>query len=354
MTSIVQKDIIYNMVNEVEQNTLSNDIEVKYTRPRFFHRVLANLVDFIIFAVCFVGLFVLTRYVVAQTPHFSATFNQITSMRLESGMYYKNKNGDVVDIVSYMDSSTVMTNEAKVKFSENRIEEFLTFEKKHLSEGQYNKIVDQYNEKRLAKTYKDDFGTVYHLFVLDGEGNVVKNDELFVNYKGPYKNFYRNYIDNYFQGYLASTPIYYDAMKIISYYLIFLEIPVAYILSIILVYYVPTLFFKRGRRTLGKALYRIGTVDSRFLSPTFARNTAKWALFILEMLLGVVSIGIIFILSFTMMAFSKNKQGFPDYMLGLQEIDISNNKIFYTYEEIELNNVERHKKPRDFRLIERP
>ena len=55
-----------------------------------------------------------------------------------------------------------------------------------------------------------------------------------------------------------------------------------------------------------------------------------------------------------MMAFSKNKQGFPDYILGLQEIDTSNNKIYYSYEEIELNDVERHKRPTDFRLIQRP
>ena len=350
---IAQKDITCNMANEVEQNTIGN-IEVKYTRPKFVHRVLANLIDFIIFAVVFVGVFVLTRYIVSQTPHFSATFNSVNKMRIESGMYYKKDNGEIVDVVSYMNSNSTMTNEAKVKFSENRINEFFTFEQTNLSETKYNKIVDEYRIKRLEKTYTEGLDTK-HLFVVDESDEVIKNPELFVEgYKWVYRDFYLNYIDKYFQGYFTSTPVYYDAVKILSNYLLWLEIPVSYVLSIILVYYVPTLCFRRGRRTLGKALYRIGSIDQRFLSPSFWRNTAKWALFLLEMILGIASVGVIFIISFSMMVFSKNRQAFPDYMTGLQEVDISQNKIYYTYEEIELNDIERHKKPTDFRLIERP
>jgi hypothetical protein len=50
------------------------------------------------------------------------------------------------------------------------------------------------------------------------------------------------------------------------------------------------------------------------------------------------------------MAFSKNKQGFPDYMLGIQEVDTSNNKIYKSLEEISLEQVTKTKKPVDFRL----
>lgn len=354
MKSIALKGTIYNMVNEVEQNTLSGDINVKYNRPKFVHRVLANLLDFIIFAIVFVALFILTRYVVGQTPEHSRVFSNVNKMRLESGMYYKKDNGEIVDIVSYMNSSSTLTNEGKVKLSEQSINKFFVFEKANVSDTRYNKIADEYNTNRLASTFTES-GVTYHLFLVDGEGDIVKNDELYDGgYRYLYRNFYLNYIDKYFQGYFATTPIYYDNIKILLNYLIWVDVPIAFVTSIILVYYVPTLFFRRGRKTLGKALYRIGTIDSRFLSPSFGRNTAKWALFLLEMILGIASVGIVFVLSFTMMVFSKNKQGFPDYMLGLQEIDVSNNKIYFAYEEIELNNVERHKKPTDFRLIQRP
>ena len=346
--------MLYNMVNEVEKNTLSGDIDIKYTRPKFAHRVLANLIDFIIFAIVFVALFILMRYAVGQTPEHMRVFNAVNKMRLDSGMYYKKDSGEIVDVVSYMNSNNALTNEGKVKISEQSIDKFFTFEKEYVTEERYNKISDEYDTNRLAKTYTES-GVTYNLFVKDVDDKIIKNSELYEEgYKYLYRNFYLNYIDKYFQGYFATTPIYYDNIKILLNYLVWVDILVAYVSAIILVYYVPTLFFRRGRRTLGKALYRIGTVDSRFLSPTFWRNTAKWALFLLEMILGIASVGIIFILSFTMMVFSKRKQAFPDYMLGLQEIDISNNKIYHTYEEIELNNVERHKKPTDFRLIDRP
>ena len=342
------------MVNEVEQNTFSNDINIKYNRPKFVHRVLANLIDFIIFAVVFVALFILARYAVGQTPDHQRVFNNVNRMRLESGMYYKKDNGEIVDVVSYMNSSSTLTNEGKVKISEQSIDKFFTFEKEYVTEKRYNHICDEYDTNRLAATYKDN-GTVYNLFVIDSEDNIVKNSELYEGgYKFVFRDFYLKYIDKYFQGYFATTPIYYDNIKILLNYLVWVDVPTAYVTAILLVYYVPTLFFRRGRKTLGKALYRIGTIDSRFLSPKFGRNTAKWALFLLEMILGIGSLGVIFIISFSMMVFSKRKQAFPDYMLGLQEVDVSNNKIYYTYEEIELNNAETHKKPVDFKLIERP
>ena len=49
------------------------------------------------------------------------------------------------------------------------------------------------------------------------------------------------------------------------------------------------------------------------------------------------------------MAFSKHKQGFPDYLLGLYEVDISQNKLYSSYEEISLDGVEGEKKPIDFK-----
>ena len=339
-------------INVVEENTIGGQIDIQYRRPKFAHRVLANLIDLILFAISFIGLFTLSRYLVSLTPHHSQTFATVTEMRLNSGLY-REENGQTIDIVSYMNKSDVLTNEGKVLLSEFSIKKFFTFEVDYLSTDRYKTMSDNYDKDRLEKTYKEG-ETTYHLFEKNSEDQIVKNDELYQGHKYVYRDFYLDYIDRVFQGYFSTTPAYYEATRILFYYLVFLDIPVSIVLSVVIVYYVPTLCFRRGRRTLGKALYRIGTVDTRFLSPKFGRNTARWALFLLEMILGICSLGVVFILSFTMMAFSKNRQGFPDYILGLQEIDISSNKIYYTYEEIELNDVERHKRPTDFRLIQRP
>lgn len=340
-------------INEIEENTIGSQIDIQYRRPKFVHRVLANLIDLILFIIAFIGLFSLSRYLVSLTPHHSQTFSTVNQMRLDSGLYRMQDNGQMIDIVSYMNTSDILTNEGKVSLSEFSIKKFFAFEANYVNEDRYKQMNDNYNTDRLEKTFVENSVT-YHLFVKNEENEIIKNPDFYDSHKYVYRDFYLNYIDRVFQGYLATTPLYYEATRILFYYLVFLDVPASIIFGIVFVYYVPSLIFRRGRRTLGKALYRIGTVDMRFLSPKFGRNTARWALFLLEMVLGICSLGIIFILSFTMMAFSKNKQGFPDYILGLQEVDISNNKIYYTYEEIELNDVERHKKPTDFRLIQRP
>ena len=51
-----------------------------------------------------------------------------------------------------------------------------------------------------------------------------------------------------------------------------------------------------------------------------------------------------------MMAFSKNRQGFPDYILKLQEIDTSKNNIYMNYTDAQLKNGV-HGKAIDFEMI---
>ena len=144
MKFIVQKDIIYNMndenvenINVVEENTISNEININYRRPKFAHRVLANLIDLILFALAFIGLFSLSRYLVSLTPHHSRTFATVNQMRLDSGLY-REDNGQMIDIVSYMNTSNVLTNEGKVVLSEFSIKKFFTFEKDYLSLDRYS------------------------------------------------------------------------------------------------------------------------------------------------------------------------------------------------------------------------
>jgi hypothetical protein len=48
------------------------------------------------------------------------------------------------------------------------------------------------------------------------------------------------------------------------------------------------------------------------------------------------------------MVFSKKKQGFPDYMLNLQEIDTSKTKIYNSLDEAKIDQITPHKKGIDF------
>lgn len=340
--------------NEIQKNTFGIT-EIKYTRPKFVHRILANLIDFIIFALLAVGGFILIRTIVNKTPGYQNTFNAFNQMRLDSGLYVEGDNkNEINDLITYLNNHSQYTPGSKVYNCEKNLAKFFTFEEQNVSEENYKKILDEYDKLRLEATV-DINGTTYNLWYKNGD-EIVKNDdyETTAAMKVAMADWYANYYDRYLQGYLTTTPAYYDLSKTISNYLFFLEIPVAFFSALILTYFIPTLFFRHGRQTLGKALYRIGTVDSRFLAPTFWRNLAKFGIFSLEMVAGIASIGVIYLVSFSMMLFTKNKQSFPEYMLGLQEVDVSRNKIYLSMIEAQLKNAQTNKKPNDFKLIDEP
>ena len=220
------------------------------------------------------------------------------------------------------------------------------------SNERYQDLVAYYESARLDTLTSDGI----HYFVKDGD-NIIPNETLSSDpekRKLYYDNVYVPLVEKKFLPFITSNiPAYRDAYRVEFNFLVFLELPVSYALAGFLVYFVPPLFFKRGRKTLGKALYHIGLLDSRVLSPTFARFTVRFAIFFFgELILSLFTFGIPYIISFSIMAFSKDKQGFPDYMLHLYEIDTSKASIYLDYVEAQLKN-ELHGEAVDFKM-ERP
>ena len=337
--------------NQIQQQTFGVK-EIKYSRPKFVHRVLANLLDFIVFAVVLVGSFIAIRKIVDNTSSYKNTFKTYINARLESGLYVTGDYGELTTYVSYLNSHSQYTPGSKVYNYEKNLSKFFVFQYNYNSLEAYDRIYSEYDNLRLSFVSTDYQGTPYHLWKKEN-GQIVKT-ELYDKAKWIYANWYQSYYTDFLEGYLATTPFYYDLTKTISYYLLFLEVPVSFVFSLILIYFVPTLFFRHGRQTLGKALYRIGTVDSRYLSPTFWRNLAKFGIFFAEMLAGIATLGILYIISFSMMAFTKKRQSFPEFMLGLQEVDVSKNRVYMSMVEAALIDAQTNKKATDFRLIDNP
>lgn len=337
--------------------------EIIYYRPKFHRRVLANLLDAILLVFLTAGLFLLNRFIVSQTSTYKRNMATLEDIKLDSGLFREESGGRLTDVISYLNSDTNYNTEAKKKEASASIDVFLTYAKEKCTSEDYQKIVKDYDDFRLSSsmTYVEKEsplnGTA--LFVKNSDGVVVENPVFFepgayapsIHYYY-YKNVYSPFIDNHCQAYLTtSIPQYYDLNKYFALSLIFADALPAYLISGILVYYIPMICFTRGRTTLGKALYRVGLVDRRVLSPRFGRITARFAiLFFGELCLSLVTFGLPFILSFTLMVFSKNKRGFPDYMLGLTEIDMYRTKIYKSFDEADLDKVNSHKKPVDFRM----
>ena len=344
------------MENIRENDILNNKIEIKYRIPKLAHRVLANLIDIIVFAILFVGCFLLCRLIITNTPTYKEAHDKYENAALERGLYIKKDNGQLIDVVTYITNDSSFSAKGKRLSSAKAIDDFYIYIKDYIDDDTYNDLLTQKEDFFLSDDLrpKDDDIKDQKYFIKTEEG-IVPNPNL-EDYPGIdlkyYNDCYKPYIDKYalrqFQSYSLEYKV--NITKVAN-MIIFIAIPIAYFISAFSTWFVPPLFFRRGRKTLGNALYHIGLIQSDFYNLKFSKWLIRFLVFFFaEMVLSIATLGIPFIISVSMMVFSKHKQGFPDYMLGTYEVDTSNNKIYYNEAELTLENLDTHKEPIDFKL----
>lgn len=349
------------MVNKESLEVIDKPVEgvtVEYELPKFWHRVMGNFIDFLIFVLLFFILFIPTNSIVINTPSYKKADAEVTEYREDCGLFMYSTTRRIYELYpTWYDYNNDTAYPSRVIGCKTAIGKFQDYVRSQLGDQTADKVVQDYKTARLSTqtSYKG-----VKLFVEDG-GEVIDNPAIDVviaannesKAKVYYDVFYNIYILQNANGYLITLfPSYYHSMKVMSNFLFFCEFPIAYSLAAILTYFVPGLFLRRGRCSLGKMLFKIGHVDGRTLSPSFPRYLSRFAiLFFAELILSLFTFGIPFIISFTMMAFTKKKQGFPDYLLNLTEIDTSKAKIYYTRYEAALDASKAHKDPVKFKMI---
>lgn len=349
-------------------------VKVEYERPKLYHRVLANSIDIILMIALTIVFFIASRAVVQSTSAYRDNDRFIRKVELESHLFINasRTNGSAVDTRGYDineykfgDSIQLMTywlprqNSLTYKDVVNRcekaIEEFTSYmasiDAKYESE-----ITNYINTKKLEKVGKEKDHE--HFFEKNDETNEIfipvnESGIPYYSYQTYFTGFYKLIMDNnLIDDYLTkAVPNFKNRLSNEGKCLLFIELPSAYFLAALHVYFIPPLFFRRGRKTLGKALYHIGLVDKDIFSPTFPRFLARFAIFFVsEMLLSIFTFGAPFIISFTMMLFTKDKQVFPDYLLRLNEVDTSKQKIYYNKIDALGDKAKIYKTPTDFKL----
>ena len=326
-------------------------INIAYHKPMFHRRCFANLVDFILFGFMFALLFLGARAIVTNSSTYIEADSALVQIRGDSGLYFVSSDKkETTDIVSYLQNNNY-DGYAKWNLSRKAIDTFIAYCGSNGYEGSQAKVQADYDAYRLDSrlTYKD-----IPMFIKEESGVIIENPKWVeaCNLSTRFETAYAPYIDAKCQAFLVTEiPQYLDLTRYESNMLYFAELTPSYAVAGILVYFVPTLFFRRGRMTLGKAMYRIGLVDKRILVPKFGRSAARFGIFyVFELLLTPFTFGLPFLLSFSLMAFSKGKQGLPDYILGLNEVDVSDAKIYFDKVEIALEEITENKRPVDFKM----
>lgn len=307
--------------------------EIEYYRPTFWKRIFSILFDLLICFFISFSIFNLSKYIANNYTSLKDDALKLDEIRLESSLFVKDLDR-VTDIVTYYNNSTDISYGAQELDLSARVDRFFTFLLDNADQSAYEEALKYYNDFRLDpnRLYEDK-----SYFVLQ-DGEVVKNTSAQIPSKAYVQNIYNPFIDEYGQGLLVTRiPEYTILQKNLSIALIFIEIPISVGLGVTVVYYICPLILKRERCTLGRLLFKIGLVDKNVLNVNWKVFTLRFLIFFfLEVVLSVFTLCIPFFISLSMMAFTKKKQTFHDYLLGIEEVDTTNSKIYYSLQEISM------------------
>lgn len=308
--------------------------EIEYYRPKFTRKLAASFMDAFIFSLLSLLFVVISKALGDVTPTYKQNSSELDTIKLDSGLFLEDNDGLVRDIVTIYNLDTETNSSVVEKEVVNSINNFFTYVDNNLSLELYESMIKEFDELRLDQKLIYSYeGNTYKLFI-QKDGKVVKNNEVVIPSKS-YISFYKDYIDNYALGYFHSKIDRVVTLEKYFSYVMAIEVIVGVLVGSIINYYVFPLIFRRNRYTLGRLTYKIGLVNKDVLHVSFGQFTLRFLIiFFLEIALSFVTFGIPIIFSFTMSLVTKKKQYFHDYLLGIEEVDLQDNQVYYSKDEV--------------------
>ena len=308
--------------------------EIEYYRPKFTRKLAASFMDAFIFSLLSLLFVVISKAIGDVTPTYKQNSSELDTIKLDSGLFLEDNDGLVRDVVTIYNLDTETNSSVVEKEVVNSINNFFTYVDNNLSHELYESMIKEYDELRLDQKLIYSYeGNTYKLFI-QKDGKVVKNNEVVIPSKS-YISFYKKYIDNYALGYFHSKIDRVVTLEKYFSYVMAIEVIVGVLVGSIINYYVFPLIFRRNRYTLGRLTYKIGLVNKDVLHVSFGQFTLRFLIiFFLEIALSFVTFGIPIIFSFTMSLVTKKKQYFHDYLLGIEEVDLQDNQVYYSKDEV--------------------
>ncbi|MDD6469027.1 MAG: RDD family protein [Bacilli bacterium] len=308
--------------------------EIEYYRPKFTRKLAASFMDAFIFSLLSLLFVVISKAIGDVTPTYKQNSSELDTIKLDSGLFLEDNDGLVRDVVTIYNLDTETNSSVVEKEVVNSINNFFTYVDNNLSHELYESMIKEFDELRLDQKLIYSYeGNTYKLFI-QKDGKVVKNNEVVIPSKS-YISFYKNYIDNYALGYFHSKIDRVVTLEKYFSYIMAIEVIVGVLVGSIINYYVFPLIFRRNRYTLGRLTYKIGLVNKDVLHVSFGQFTLRFLIiFFLEIALSFVTFGIPIIFSFTMSLVTKKKQYFHDYLLGIEEVDLQDNQVYYSKDEV--------------------
>ena len=147
-------DNTYNVHNEEENNSLN--ININYVRPIFHRRVLANMIDFFIFAFLWLISFTIAGNIAKSTNSYKEKQNYINTIHLNSDLYKIDNTGKIYSVVSYYNHYQLNTTTQEKNKLREHIDNFIVFISNEYGEESKEEIQKMYDDFRLNDNMKED------------------------------------------------------------------------------------------------------------------------------------------------------------------------------------------------------
>lgn len=312
-----------------------NNTVLEYSKARIYQRVFSFFID--LFLAVLLGMIInsLCGLVTSVVPKYQEVLQERIELQDQSGLFDENQKLWTLSL-----EGSDMTIQEKKELLSTRLDEFY-----HNDVFFEDDTFYQSYQKRKSEAVNEKGELLFKLI----SGSYVEKDFS----DDVYYSFYQKEFENYASAALSHNVRFADLSNLIvriSVIEIVLSISVGFALSFVIM----PLILKRGRKTIGMYLFKISLVGGDALNVR-----GKTLLFrnVLLLLIGywltIFTFGIPWLVSLTMMTFSKTGQDFFDYMSGTYVVSTKDKDIYLDYAEY-LARTEESKKAsienRDFEM----
>lgn len=293
-------------------------INLKYKQPKLARVFSAHIFDFftvVVLGIIFIALLIVILH---STPIYTNTKESQVNIQINSNLYVDDGSAILLtDKISKDD--TLKTNEKIDKLSTSLtyfFDEFLK-ENSSIKDGneRYTKILTSYKDSNERVLFDENRNRIYE-----------NSDE-----DSCYLTAYSSIVTKYAIGYLSYVNDYSNLRKQLVLMTI-ITILIALSFSDFVVYLLIPLIFRRGRKTFGFILNRIGYVSLDGFSPSVPKVIFKFLFqWILIFLASFFTLGIPLFISVGMVFLSKHHQTLSDYIFGEIPVDTEQDIIYLDY-----------------------
>lgn len=324
MSSILKRITI--RINRMEtENAEQKVIELDYPIPPLGRNISGRLFDAFMWFVIGLVLLIPALFILQSNSTYQKWQSDQKQYKLDSGLYVNDDEGSLILTSDFYSDNGDYTFDEKSEKLDTVLTVFFT---EYLKDELQDKGLSEYNKIKVSYNTEKDV-----LFSEDGK-RLIESDD----YDSIYFSKYCSMLEDKCIGYLDLKGDYLNLKKKTSLsYLI--GIPLMFVLSYIIVYFVIPMCLNRGKRTLGMLISKTALLGADAMSCSNKRFICYFLFKLFIIFIGsFVGVLIPLAVSITMMVATKSHQSLTEYVTNTYLVMIDDKTVYKDIGELHIAN----------------